>query len=209
MITLEALQVKILKDIGEINSRRTDLLTKLLSKYYKEVDAMDEALFFYTLDEESRDKGEEDMEFSEGLIITSNNINFLLSKDEKIELHDVKEILNEIFEALLLEPTDMKLISEMILITNVETKALTHSLNNISDKARFDDVQGASINLMIDNDKFKGEFAVEPLIRKKENQFYSNYKVRFKDTVELEHLTDEIIQMREDAERRIKQVLLN
>jgi hypothetical protein len=209
MITLEALQVKILKDIGEINSRRTDLLTKLLSKYYKDVDAMDDALFFYTVNEESRDKDEEETEFSEGLVITPKSINFLLSKDEKIQLHDVKEILNEIFEALLLEPTDMKLISEMVLITNVETKALAHSLNNISEKAKFDDVQGASIRLMINNDKFKGEFAIEPLIRRKDSEFYSNYKVRFKDTVELEHLTDEIIQVKEDAERRIKQVLLN
>lgn len=210
MITLEALQIKIIKDIGELNSKRTDILQKILSKYYTYFDNVEDTLIFYETDEEADQKNQEQQEFTEGLIITSNDINFLLSmKESKIQVRDLEAILNEIFETLLLEPNDLRIVSEIILTKEVEGEALATSLRLLPENLKVDDVQGVGMRLLINNDKYRGELTFEPLIREKDNEFYINFKLGIKNEVELNALTDEIIQIQEEAKQRAQQVLLN
>lgn len=210
MITLEALQIKIIKDIGELNSKRTDILQKILSKYYTYFDNVEDTLIFYETDEEADQKNQEQQEFTEGLIITSNDINFLLSmKEPKIQVRDLEAILNEIFETLLLEPNDLRIVSEIILTKEVEGEALATSLRLLPENLKVDDVQGVGMRLLINNDKYRGELTFEPLIREKDNEFYINFKLGIKNEVELNALTDEIIQIQEEAKQRAQQVLLN
>jgi hypothetical protein len=210
MMNIEAMQIRIVKNLGEINEKRKEKLSDLLSTYFPKYKSDENFLFFYDPVEVNENEDEHEhsdgTEVNQGIIIFPNGVNFLLSNNSKPL--NVSEILRNIFDILLLEPRQLGLLTEIIAKVEAKNSSFDESLNFLTQNVSFADVKGVGLNLFVDNDQFKGELKVEPYFENPK-EFFVSFKVKLKEDFDLENLTNILENFKNELNARVQFLLLN
>jgi hypothetical protein len=211
MLNIEALQVRILKNLGELNSKRIDSINEKIASYYKRVDKSENSLFFFDPTEEEPDNKEE-IVLNNGLMISEKEITFLLSAEQanKDRFSFLEEIVTKVYDILLLEPKGLEIIAEVIGKSEMadEESSFVKSLSLMPSNISFSDVMGVGTRLFIDNEKFKGELKLEPLVED-EKYFYSNLKAKFKEPINVGDISNSLEFLEQELKARVSVLVLN
>lgn len=209
---LDAIQLRFQKDIGELNNKRKELLISKLNEVFDGYDSeLEKVLLFFDLDNEDEQTPSDNREFSQGLVVSSKGLTFLLSASnpDKFNFTFIKSTLKTIFDALLLETNEVGLIVELVKTHELgeNESAMDSSLSFINSKVSFNDVQGVGLRLFVDNENFTGEYKIEPYLDNP-NEIFVNYQLKMKDFIAIEEIEKIIDMLVNDLIARTDMILL-
>lgn len=209
---LDAIQLRFQKDIGELNNKRKELLISKLNEVFDGYDSeLEKVLLFFDLDNEDEQTPSDNREFSQGLVVSSKGLTFLLSASnpDKFNFTFIKSTLKTIFDALLLETNEVGLIVELVKTHELgeNESAMDSSLSFINSKVSFNDVQGVGLRLFVDNENFTGEYKIEPYLDNL-NEIFVNYQLKMKDFIAIEEIEKIIDMLVNDLIARTDMILL-
>ncbi|UUW40206.1 hypothetical protein phageB13_20 [Bacillus phage B13] len=194
MNNLDALQLVITKDLGELNDKRKELLVEKLGTYYKNCDSQSpkQLLFMYNSPEDEQDEDGR-INISDGLIISAEEITFLKSAEGEnaIDVKSIESIVKQIVNVLLLDEDKLGISMELIHNLSVEGNSSEKSLE-IFGSFGIPNVKAAGINLLVQEMDYNSEFTVRPLVQQAD-EFVCIEKVKYKNEMSVEDLESVII----------------
>ncbi|MCP9282044.1 hypothetical protein [Bacillus wiedmannii] len=205
MNNLDALQLMITKDLGELNDKRKELLVEKLGTYYKNSDsqAPKQLLFMYNSPEEEQDE-EGRINVSDGLIISSEEITFLKSSggENVIDVKSIESIVKQIVNVLLLDEDKLGISMELVHNLSVEGNSSEKSLE-IFGSFGIPNVKATGVNLLVQEMDYNSEFTVRPLVEKAD-EFVCIEKVKYKNEMSVEDLESVIIKAIGEFHNRVQ-----
>ncbi|KXI85137.1 hypothetical protein ACS47_24240 [Bacillus cereus] len=208
MNNLDALQLMITKDLGELNDKRKGLLLEKLGDYYKNHDpqAPETILFMYNSPKEEQDE-EGRINVSDGLIITSDEITFLKSVEGEnaIDVKSIESIVKQIVNVLLLDEDKLSISMELVHNISIEGNSAEKSLEMFGTFG-IPNVKATGVNLLVQEMDYNSEFTLRPLV-KQANEFVCIEKTRYINEISVGDLESVIVKAIEEFNGR-KQVII-
>ncbi|PHA00904.1 hypothetical protein COE51_06225 [Bacillus pseudomycoides] len=194
MTKLDAFQLTINKDLGELNNKRKELLVKELSGYYEhhDPDAPEGIMFMYNSlennDEEFQQVDDERIVVSDGLVISSDEITFLKSAEDKkiIDITSITSIVKQVVNTLLLDEDKLGISMELRHSISIEGSAPEKSLELFSTFG-INNVKAVGANFLIDEMDYASQFSIKPVV-KIEKEFVCTERINYKTDIALEDL---------------------
>ncbi len=208
MNNLDALQLMITKDLGELNDKRKGLLLEKLGDYYKNHDpqAPETILFMYNSPKEEQDE-EGRINVSDGLIITSDEITFLKSVEGEnaIDVKSIESIVKQIVNVLLLDEDKLSISMELVHNISIEGNSAEKSLEMFGTFG-IPNVKATGVNLLVQEMDYNSEVTLRPLV-KQANEFVCIEKTRYINEISVGDLESVIVKAIEEFNGR-KQVII-
>jgi|GEM_PF-5509285 len=208
MIELNGINVKLTKDIGEINTKRKEAITNILEgRFEKIADTPDNFLILYDPAEEKESSN--NVAMRNGIAIDDDSLSFFISENvnEKLESGIITEIADMIFDTLLVEKNNLEIVTDFVASYSAKGSSFEKSLelfcpNGIS----FPDVKGMGLRFFVDNEKYYGEYKIEPYVNTPEN-FFINEEVMLKNKIPLTELNEYLVEVKNDIVSRTRLLL--
>lgn len=208
MNNLDALQLMITKDLGELNNKRKELLLKKLGDYYKNHDsqAPGKILFMYNSPEDEQDEDGR-INVSDGLIIASDEITFLKSVEGEnaIDVKSIESIVKQIVNVLLLDEDKLRISMELVHNISIEGNSAEKSLEMFGTFG-IPNVKATGVNLLVQEMNYNSEFTMRPLV-KKTDEFVCIEKTRYINEISVGDLESVIVKAIEEFNGR-KQIII-
>lgn len=209
MNNLDALQLVITKDLGELNDKRKGLLLEKLGEYYKNHDsqAPEKILFMYNSPEDEHDEDGR-INVSDGLIIASDEITFLKSVEGEnaIDVKSIETIVKQIVNVLLLDEDKLSISMELVHNISIEGNSAEKSLEMFGTFG-IPNVKATGVNLLVQEMNYNSEFTMRPLV-KKADEFVCIEKMRYINEISVGDLETVIVKAIEEFNGR-KQIIIN
>lgn len=209
MNNLDALQLMITKDLGELNDKRKGLLLEKLGDYYQNHDpqAPEKILFMYNSPEDEQDEDGR-INVSDGLIIASDEITFLKSVEGEnaIDVKSIETIVKQIVNVLLLDEDKLSISMELVHNISIEGNSAEKSLEMFGTFG-VPNVKATGINLLVQEMNYNSEFTMRPLV-KKTDEFVCIEKTRYINEISVGDLESVIVKAIEEFNGR-KQIIIN
>ncbi|MFA2817262.1 hypothetical protein AB1I91_26815 [Bacillus paranthracis] len=208
MNNLDALQLVITKDLGELNDKRKGLLLEKLGGYYTNHDpqAPEKILFMYNSPEDEEDEDGR-INVSDGLIITSDDITFLKSVEgeKAIDVKRIESIVKQIVNVLLLDEDKLSISMELVHNISIEGNSAEKSLEMFGTFG-IPNVKATGVNLLVQEMDYNSEFTLRPLV-KKTDEFVCIEKTRYINEISVGDLESVIVKAIEEFNGR-KQIII-